>query len=394
MKRISINIALSLLFAVLATVIILPLIADAKFNAAQVLEHNYRWKKAGENYEEAIKLDVLNAKHLAAHADFMIRQRAYLKNEIAWLQKAEKLYKRALQLNPRCAEYYARLGEIQINSICNMKYETRSMEIYINKALKYLTKAVANDPSGFNTVYSFGYIGMSVWNFLYDKQIELVLDRLRWSLRLKPWYGKYIYPQVWQHAKDFKFLQKVTPNTLDANKRLYYFITANNLCKFYTTQKKVIDFYMEKEKPAEFAREKEDKERLFRALRALAMTGELEDWTGESRGGNNVYKYGKMYWAGTINKAVNTPEGKAIIKIQAKGSQANGIWPYMIVELDGEEMGEIFVDSAEWKEYNFDINTNSDIKVLSVTFANDGTNKLKKEDRNLYVGSVHIVKND
>jgi len=94
---------------------------------------------------------------------------------------------------------------------------------------------------------------------------------------------------------------------------------------------------------------------------------------------------------------VNVPKGKANVNIQAKGSPVNGVWPYMIVELDGEEIGETFVDSPEWKEYEFRVDTSGTVpsdtlKVLSVTFTNDGGNK--EEDRNLYVGEARIVKNE
>ena len=74
----------------------------------------------------------------------------------------------------------------------------------------------------------------------------------------------------------------------------------------------------------------------------------------------------------------------------AKGSAADGIYPYMIVELDGEGIGEMFVDSTDWKEYLFDVDTDGGMKVLSVTFANDGGNEKKGEDRNLYVGKVRV----
>jgi len=66
----------------------------------------------------------------------------------------------------------------------------------------------------------------------------------------------------------------------------------------------------------------------------------------------------------------------------------------MIVELDGEEVGGSFIDSGEWKEYSFGVETSSGPKVLSVTFPNDGGDWKKGIDRNLYVGEARIVKYD
>ena len=62
----------------------------------------------------------------------------------------------------------------------------------------------------------------------------------------------------------------------------------------------------------------------------------------------------------------------------------------MVVELDGEEIGEVYVDSSEWKDYSFVTETDGGKKVLSVSFINDGGNKGKGEDRSLYVGDVVI----
>jgi len=102
--------------------------------------------------------------------------------------------------------------------------------------------------------------------------------------------------------------------------------------------------------------------------------------------------FGRFQWEGTVNRVVNMLEGKTVIEIQAKGELAYGVWPYMIVELDGEEVGGSFIDSSEWKEYSFRMKTSGGLKVLSVTFPNDGGDKEKGIDRNLYVGKARIVK--
>jgi hypothetical protein len=73
------------------------------------------------------------------------------------------------------------------------------------------------------------------------------------------------------------------------------------------------------------------------------------------------------------------------------GSGSRGIYPYMIVEMDGETIGETFV-SSDWKKYSFGINTDGGLKAISVTFANDGGDAAKGEDRNMYVGNAEIKK--
>ena len=92
-----------------------------------------------------------------------------------------------------------------------------------------------------------------------------------------------------------------------------------------------------------------------------------------------------------MDTVIDMPKGKAKINITARGSVANEIFPYMIVELDGEEVGETFVNSPEWKEYSFEVDTEGRLRVLSVTFANDGGNRERGEDRNLYIGKTQIT---
>ena len=99
-----------------------------------------------------------------------------------------------------------------------------------------------------------------------------------------------------------------------------------------------------------------------------------------------------MYWQGVVYKLVNLPENASMIKIQAKGDSAYGIWPYMVAEINGEEIGENFVSSCDWKEYTFNVDEKPGLKILSVTFLNDGGEWEKGIDRNLYVGEVEIVR--
>jgi len=114
----------------------------------------------------------------------------------------------------------------------------------------------------------------------------------------------------------------------------------------------------------------------------------------ESREGERAHQAGQMFWKGTLNRIIQLPDGEALIYIQARADQADDIWPYMVVELEGEEIGATFVDSPGWRDYSFSVNTKGGFKVLSASFVNDGTNEKKLEDRNLYLGMVAIGEQD
>ena len=117
-----------------------------------------------------------------------------------------------------------------------------------------------------------------------------------------------------------------------------------------------------------------------------------KDWNGKSKTGKNTYESGNMYWKGTVDAVVEIPAGESVIMIWARGEPAYGIWPYMVVELDGEEIGERFVNSGESEKYNFKVKTNGGLRVLSVTFPNDGGEWEKGIDRNLYIGEARVIK--
>jgi len=110
--------------------------------------------------------------------------------------------------------------------------------------------------------------------------------------------------------------------------------------------------------------------------------------------GKKAYENGNMYWAGTLSRTIEAPQGKVLIKIKAKGEKARGVWPYMIVELDGRDLGGTFVDTAGWKEYRFTSETEGGSKVLNIIFPNDANDETKGEDRNLYVGEVRVLRNE
>jgi hypothetical protein len=346
MKR-KINFILTASFILLMAVVIFLFIADWQFNFAKKFESAYLWKKTEEKYRLAIKLDPFNAQYLAGYGDFLRNKTVYQEDRIGRLISAEKLYCRALELNPASTEYVLHLGQVRLElfSLDRGKFKDR---LYFG--LNDLKAAVKNYPQDCSINYAAGYIAVPVWNDLDAAEKEWVLERLRYSLQIKPLYGEHIYLRLWQITKDPALLRRV---------RL-----------------------------AEPAQEK--REKLERVARLKKGSAFQSDWQGRSKDGDNIYRNGEMYWTGTMDTLINVPEGKAAIKVQARGSPAYGIWPHMIVELDGEEIGETFVESRAWEEYVFKIDTDGKIKVLSVTFANDD-GSWKEEDRNLYLGKIAVM---
>lgn len=89
-----------------------------------------------------------------------------------------------------------------------------------------------------------------------------------------------------------------------------------------------------------------------------------------------------------MDAAILVPKGEARLRIQARGTPAYGTYPYMIVKIDDKIIGSTFVSGPEWKDYEFKINSDGNIKILSIVFLNDAANKKLREDRNLFIGRV------
>lgn len=331
-------------FIISAIVIIMPLIAERQFNMGQ--------------FEEAIKIEPFSARYIAEYGNYLFKKSFEVKEKIDLLNDAERLLIRAVQLNPISAEYYLMLGQIQISLFLEDKEKFPEK---FKTALDNFKTAFHNDPNGFNTSYSIGYAGIAVWEFLDKEEKDFILSRLKYSLKLKPSYSKYIYPKLWNETSDLNLLRRIEPPGKEPN---WYIARLERLEMMRATAKRTLN---------------------------VASVVIESDWQGRADDRKNVYVNGNMYWAGTIDAAIRVPRGKATIRIKAKGSPADNIYPYMKVELGGKEIGTVTVNSLEWKQYDFKVNTDGGIKALSITFVNDGTNPVKGEDRNLYIGHAEAI---
>lgn len=387
MRRVWVKIVLILGFILAVAAVTLPFIAETQLSRAKELEANYRWKRAEEKYRAAIRLNPFNAEYPAAAGDFLVRQGESREGQerFAWLQRAQELYARAVWLNPHNAEHWYALGKVRLDLNAP------------DEAIEDFSRAMEQDPYNFRLNYLIGQSLLSVWKVLDDAQKEFIIRRLKYCLQSRLDYSEFVYPAIMYYSGDFKVAQAVTPQSLAGYSRLYAFMERNNLWQYRQQAAGQLDFYRQKERPQELTREQaarlarveQLKQKGAAAADALILP---QEWQGRAKGGKNIYTNGNMYWTGTMDGVLTVPAGRVSIDIQAKGSAANGVFPYMLVELDTEEIGETFVDGPEWKEYSFAADTDGGVKVLSVTFANDGGNIAKNEDRNLFIGEAGVVR--
>jgi len=115
----------------------------------------------------------------------------------------------------------------------------------------------------------------------------------------------------------------------------------------------------------------------------LVLRYNQSDWKG-SQGGNLQAK--GQCWIET-----SLPDGEISFKISAKGQKAKGEWPYMIVWLNEEMIGDAWVSSDAWEFYRFQRKIKRGQYRISVEFINDYSTESPGEDRNLFVGDLEIL---
>jgi len=400
-KKIIINIVLVLLLAILMAVIILPFAAEQQFKRAKKLEREYRWKMAEEKYQIAAALNPRDSKYPAATGAFLMRQGSSRKDNFLYL-RAKKLFKRACELNPWHAEHRYQLGKACL-ALSDVK-----------GAVSNFRKAIEMDQYNFRNNYLIGYDMLPVWNEIDNSEKTFALDRFKFVLKERPWYGSFIYPAVFKTVQDFNSAEEITSKTLAGYRSLYSFVCKSSLWQYRKPVKTSFLYYRQKENPEKFRQEKLTRLKLIDKIteEGLKSVHSYIEETHEQNNGTNITELkkfaawtdwqreppeevsaresGNMYRDGTVYRAVMLPKGRAVIRIQARGDDAFNIWPYMIVELDGEEIGEKFVNSKKWESYSFEVDTKGGIKVLGVSFVNDDSDSKKGIDRNLYIGDITI----
>lgn len=390
-KKALINILLVLSFSFWMLIISLNLASQYYLRKGRASSNDQEMIKA---YFKASMLNPFDPQPINELAKVILKQASSKTNTSDFFEKARDMYIEALNLNPNNAEYRSALALIKI-ALFNEnpdKYQDN-----LEMGIKDLKEALLCDPYGVNISYILGYTLVSIWDRLKEADQKLAIEKLKFALTYRYWpYSASVYNLLWFKLKDFRLLQQVTPEILDYQHSLYYFLRQNNLWQFRKDQMKAIRACQINEQPLIYRQKVLEKKQRIENLRTNILPSHIANthdspqklWWGISEDGNHEYQNGDMYWSGTLHTILNIPPGKCAIGIFAKGSPAGDNWPYMIVELEGSEIGETFVNTVDWKEYDFEINTPGGLKVLSINYPNDLF--VSGMDGNLFIGDARI----
>jgi len=91
---------------------------------------------------------------------------------------------------------------------------------------------------------------------------------------------------------------------------------------------------------------------------------------------------------GSVSTSVNLGGGSTTIVVTAKGTSAGGVWPNMVVKVNGAQVGSATVNSASYTTYPFTFSASAGSQTVSVEFTNDAL--IGTEDRNLIVDKFSV----
>ncbi|MCK9554460.1 hypothetical protein M0R36_01370 [bacterium] len=394
MRRFVLNIAILTVSALLVFAIIQNYISFCDREMAELHRDKYLWNKAESFFWKSIKTNPFDSSRYSDYADFLLYQSDFSKDAKKLLLLAGDLYAKASSLNPCWQEYPLKIARIKVKLSDITDKRSSTIGKLSKEAMGFFRKAYENDPNGFNASYIIGYDGMRIYDELDDKDKKFITGRLRYSLNKRPWYSIYVYPMVWDLTGKYSVLKEITPDVLSANELLFLFITqkAELIRQWREQYNKIQELrraFDTESLNSKMARIKEIKENLLSGLDELnTKTINSGSWLGVSEQGEQDIAHGNMFFNGIIFGAAEFPSGRAKLSICARGTKSDDMWPYMVVLLDDEIIGETFVDTLDWKEYSFDIDSDGGDKIISIMFINDGGNE--KEDRNLYIGEAWV----
>ncbi|MFA4981316.1 MAG: carbohydrate-binding domain-containing protein [Candidatus Omnitrophota bacterium] len=358
--------------------------------------------------QTAIRLDPFNAEYPAGLGDILTEQGKGQVTSEAVFDTASMLYRKAAALNPSNAEYWIRLGTIELYSGAG-KPESGKIDGR-RKTMEYFKEAFRKDPSGVYTSYMIGYAAISIWKLLDAEERKFILERLRYVILMYPSRSGYIYSKLWNHTEDFKVFQTITPENLVSDQNLYAFIVNNNLWQFRKEVIAKLNYYKHLEEPVVFEKERRNELKRIQDIKRSFMKQtesidisyaiSKEEWRGKAYDEKTEIVNGVMYWNGTVYVPLKMKPGCAVITINARrflmtklaDSNHQRFYPYIIVRVDDEEIGEMFIKKEEWNKYTFSAKTDGGIRVLSVSFVNDEYyNPVNFEERNIEIGDVSIT---
>jgi hypothetical protein len=103
---------------------------------------------------------------------------------------------------------------------------------------------------------------------------------------------------------------------------------------------------------------------------------------GSTPGGWNIWSNGFISTSHDFSAAPTR------LRVMARGEPAFGVWPHMVVSVNGSPVGDVSVQSGDWASYAFELDAAAGSQEIRVAFDNDAF--FPPVDRNLLVDNLRV----
>lgn len=327
-KRFLINILLLAIFGAILSLLTAPLLAELTYRTAQRATWEEDWPLAESGFARATGLIPISAEYHLGYGDYLWTV-AESTGDARLLEHIHTQYSRAVELNSACAECWIKRGRISLAA-----GDAKS-------AIEDFHAAHRLDPRGGDTAFMLHDAARAL--------LEANLDHLDEVFKLDQDYatsfaGTAMIAQIFRDR-----LLGIPDEDLLAELK--------NRLQQYEGARDVV---------------------------------QPDQWLGISLDGQISFTDGRLTAAGTVDALINLSKRKSTLTIRARGTPANGVPPFVLMELDGQLIAHRFVDATEWRDYTFDINHPVGPKVLSITFANGSATMPADRSRQLHIERAWI----
>ena len=240
--------------------------------------------------------------------------------------------------------------------------------------------------------------GINFWERFSPQEKEFFIEKTFHLLSCKYWLNLNVIDLFLEKTKDFEIIKKITPNNI----RVFDYI--NSILSKYNAR---IDYFWLKQKYSEIQKVNnperynskleerkqkisEIKQKWNEKFRSSVSSVINENFIGWYDNTKEIIK-GNIYGNGSIYGVVALKRNFKSVVIKAKSTKAYDIPAYMLVSINENVLGGVYVDNADFQVYSFPIKDRYEGEVvISISFENDCFDRLKNQDRNLYVSSFEV----
>ncbi|NCA93462.1 hypothetical protein EOM82_09615, partial [bacterium] len=90
----------------MTSAILTPLFSESTIEKAELSENGYRWGTAEKYYFRVLKIPTFNAVFYKRYGSFLSKRARCQEEQLAGLEQALRMHKRALALSPNNADYW------------------------------------------------------------------------------------------------------------------------------------------------------------------------------------------------------------------------------------------------------------------------------------------------